>query len=332
MTQRTPDPLIGPAGDAPAVLADSRHFYRVFGLVVRSTFVLPELDAVEVGPSSAVDVSITLGSVPAPGDSVDHMGILLHSGADGLVIEMAGVARFRVSDGREIVVQPHGQIAAETIRTYLLGTAIGALLHQRGLLPLHANAIEIDGRAFAIAGDSGAGKSTLAFRFQDLGHRLLTDDICATTVDDHGQGWAWPGIPRVKVWRDALDELGHSPDGLRTLAIEPGKFHSQLRAISGPGPYPLAAIYTLGESSERRPAGIHRLEGLDAINAITANSYRRRLAEVDGRGGPYLERVLCLARTTPVFAFDRTWGFESFREEADQLIAHMMALGRRVES
>ena len=44
------------------------------------------------------------------------------------------------------------------VRAYLLGTAIGALLHQRGLLPLHASAVEVNGRAVAFIAPAGHGK------------------------------------------------------------------------------------------------------------------------------------------------------------------------------
>ena len=72
------------------------------------------------------------------------------------------------------------------IRLYLLGSAMGVLLHQRGLLPLHANAVEIDGKAFAFMGASGSGKSTLAAWFHDHGYRIIADDVCAVRFETEG--------------------------------------------------------------------------------------------------------------------------------------------------
>ena len=61
---------------------------------------------------------------------------------------------------------------------------MGAALHQRGILPLHANAVEIDHRAVAFMGASGAGKSTLAAWFHDQGYPILADDVCVIRADD----------------------------------------------------------------------------------------------------------------------------------------------------
>src|SRR5258708_39789946 len=81
---------------------------------------------------------------------------------------------------------------------------MGAIFHQRGLLPLHANAIEVGGQAVAFVGPSGAGKSTLAAYFRDRGYRVLCDDVWVVSFGSDGEPLAWPGVPRVKLWGDAL--------------------------------------------------------------------------------------------------------------------------------
>ena len=78
------------------------------------------------------------------------------------------------------------------------------ILHQRSLLPLHANAMVVEGRAIGFMGHPGAGKSTLAAWFHDRGFDVLADDVCVVTPGPDGRPLAHPGIPRLRLWREAL--------------------------------------------------------------------------------------------------------------------------------
>jgi hypothetical protein len=163
--------------------------------------------------------------------------------------------RIRVSAGVEIMVDASLSSPAQA-RDYLLGTAMGAVLHQRGYLPLHANVMEWNGRAYAFAGASGAGKSTLAARLQAQGFGFLSDDICALSFDAQGRPRAWPGIPRVKLWRDAVAELSMDASRLRPLSWTTEKFEAPVAGQVGHHSLPLAAVYDLRaeEEAARRAA------------------------------------------------------------------------------
>ena len=156
----------------------SIHDYTVFGLKVRSELALPELapDRTE----TPADVVIARGKIP--GLKSAEAG--LHVAGDALVLVVPEVARYAIRGGSSIVVEPETADVPETnVRLFLLGSAFGALLHQRGLLPLHANAVEIDGSAVAFMGASGSGKSTLAMWLCDQGFRILADDVCVVRFD-----------------------------------------------------------------------------------------------------------------------------------------------------
>jgi hypothetical protein len=132
----------------------SLEVYRVFGLSVASEIKLPELD---LSPgSSSPDVAISLGSIPE--QEGEKPGQFTLAGSAGL-LNIPGAGRYLVRSGREIVVEPDSTGSERHLRLYLLGSVFGAILHQRGLLPLHSNAMEVGGRAFAFTGPSGAGKS-----------------------------------------------------------------------------------------------------------------------------------------------------------------------------
>lgn len=111
------------------------HRYCLFGLTLASELELPGLMA---SRSDVADVAIRQGVVGQQAS-----------------ISIEGVARFAVVGGQEIVVEAWPDAPTRNVRLYLLGSAMGLLLHQRGLLPLHANAVEVDGGAVAVLGHPG---------------------------------------------------------------------------------------------------------------------------------------------------------------------------------
>jgi serine kinase of HPr protein (carbohydrate metabolism regulator) len=209
------------------------------------------------------------------------------------------------------------------VRLFLLGSALGALLHQRGLLPLHANAIEMDGKAVAFCGHSGAGKSTIAAWFHDRGGRILTDDVCVIGFDAAGRALAYPGIPRLRLWREALEATGRDAGDYRRSfdAIDKYDVPSDRHALE---PLPLAAIYLLRQAEAEGPS-IERLQGVDAVETIVSNTYRGAYLKTIGRTGEHLAACLRIARQVPVFRAERLWGFDRFDEQAEALRAHAEA-------
>ena len=189
----------------PDTRSTGRYRYKVYGLSVRSELELPELHDDEQ-PGDA-DVDIRVGTVPP----ADEDGLSL--GPDGAVLRINGIATYLMRAGREIIVHSSPGASDRNVRLYLLGSAMGILLHQKGLLPLHANAIEIDGRAVAFMGETGAGKSTLAAWLHDAGHRVIADDVCVLGIDgERERVGVHPGMPRIRLWKDALERSGREPD------------------------------------------------------------------------------------------------------------------------
>lgn len=175
---------------------------RLFGLTIASDLPLPGL--VPAAEQAPVDVWIRRGRL---GEEAD------------LVVSEAG--SFAVRNGREIIVDAPDDMPERNVRLYLLGSAMGLLLHQRGLFPLHANAVAVGGRAIAVAGASGAGKSTLAAWFSRQGLDLIGDDVVALKPTPEGM-IAMPGPPRVRLWRQSLDRFGLGSEGLEQSYVDAG--------------------------------------------------------------------------------------------------------------
>jgi len=302
--------------------APGRHFYyTLFGLTVRSEIELPELRPADCGDA---DVDIGLRDLGAAAPAREVAGLTLTP--DGVVLCVPGISRYLIEQGCRIFVDPEKGVSPRNVRLFLLGSAFGALLHQRGLLPLHANAIVIEGRAVAFTGRSGAGKSTLASLFHDRGHRLLSDDVCVIDFDGAGQPIVHAGIPHMRLWRDSLERSGRTPDDFEAVLDGRDKYTVPARWSDTAEPVPLGAVFTLASAGEdARQVGIRRLRGAEALNALIANTYRGHYVARFGDSRRHWATSLDLVAKVPIFELERPWSQDWFAPTVDAVAAHLRA-------
>lgn len=293
--------------------------YAMCGLHVRSGLPLPRLVGWTSGDHSP-DVVIRLGPVDAIASGEDRYFTV--DPDDSCRLDVPGVARFLVRDGREIVVHTDLPRDAPDLAAFLLGSVFGFLCHQRALLPLHASCVAINGSAVAFAGLSGAGKSTLAAKLVALGHALLADDV--TVIQATAQGpLVVPSFPHQKLWADSIDALGlergraiRSIDGFQKFEHGARRFASE--------PLPLAAICHLEPDAGKGRDMLTPIRGLEAVHRMRAAIYRlaagRRIAGGDGR------LMLAAAETAaavPQFGLRRPTAFAALPEFAHRLVERL---------
>lgn len=299
-------------------MTDLIHRYRLFGLSVLSEIPLPEL--VEDPEDGAADVRITLSPIA----TLPEAEAGLHVDGDEALLVIPPAGRFLTRAGREMLIQPAEGVSPRNLRLYLLGSAFGSILHQRGLLPLHANAVIVEGRAIGFMGHPGAGKSTLAAWFHDRGFDVLADDVCVVTPGPDGTHLAHPGIPRLRLWREALEAGGRDASAYERSFDDMDKYTVPTDLERTLPAVPLSHLYLL-EKAEDEPS-IERLEGSAAVEAMIANTYRGAYVRPMGRTRQHLLACAELARTVPVFRARRRWGYDSFDVEGAALEAHARQL------
>lgn len=289
--------------------------YSLFGLGIRSEIELPELAVADL-PTDG-DVRIELGPVPDPPDPSTEYWV----DESGACLSIPGVARFQVVDGSRIVVQPASGAPIRNVRIYLLGSAMGLLLHRRGDLPLHANAVEIGGRAFAFMGRSGAGKSTLAAAFHDRGYRVIADDVCVIRFDSLGGALACPGIPRLRLWEEALAATGRMSHAYELSFAGDENFRKFDVPVPqrGVAELPLAAVYQLATGNS---VAVRRLGGSEAAEAIFANTYRGQYVRSAGNPHTHWSASLGLISSTPIFELSRPWDLNGIADHLAGIISH----------
>ena len=288
------------------------HDYSVFGLKLRSAIELPELPGSD--GSVAPDVIVSIGQVQANG-----LPAGIHRQGDTIILIVESVGRFLITGGREILIDADALVPPKNVRLYLLGSAFGILLHQRGMLPLHANAIDIGGKAYAFMGESGAGKSTLAAWFHDQGHRVLADDVCVVSFDpDDGRAIVYPGLSRLRLWQDALEESGRDA-GQYERSYEhdtPDKFDVPVSADGRNSRIELGGIYLLERSD---CVSIRALDGVAGAEAIWANTYRGNMVAMLRSEKAHMGKALDLLNKVPMFVLARPLD-HGLKSEVGQMI------------
>ena len=293
--------------------------YSLFGLRVLSEVQLDEPRFEPAAGAAAIRIRrASLGHLSSA--STDKVSLSL-AGGDAL-LEVREVARYLVRAGEEILVDEKPGAYPGSVELFLLGSAFGILLHQRGMLPLHANVIDVGGHGIAFAGPSGAGKSTIASLFHDRGFSVLADDVCAVGFDMDGVPLAQPGPSRLKLWGDALRWSGRDPEEYRPVLDRTDKFIVPLPPALAPAEIPLTHVYVLGRAEGPDPS-IRRLVGVEAMRALVSNTYR-------GEYLPYLKceqrhfaDCLRLVKAVDVFEFNRPWRKDRFEEQVNEICNHL---------
>lgn len=280
--------------------------YSVYGLTLGSEFPLRGLRA----SKPPVDLAVSEGTVDPPvPESTDHNGIVLVE-SDTVWFEYPRQASFLVRNGREIIVDSTPSLDTETRQRILLGPVLGAILHQRGDLPLHASAVVVDGVTAAFLGGSGAGKSTLATALLSCGHAVVCDDITAVSIRD-GTPIVQAGFPLIKVEPALASRADMSaPVGDSTNTTEFDRHYYPVeRTVSEPA-VSLDHIYVL---TDKNHVGITPIRSNNAMMALIRHTYLPQvIADTDPTG--HFQDCADLVETITISRLGRGADLESLPE------------------
>jgi len=268
----------------------------------------------EVVTIRRASVPVTLS--PAP-DNSQYDG-------KAFLLTIPNVARYLIRDGREILVDQDRSADKNDVRAYLMGSAFGTLCHQRGILPLHSAAIDVQDGCIALAGPSGAGKSTVAAALHARRHQVIADDVTFLQLTRQGAVHAWPGIRRIRLWQDALIALGCNGPGIDREYRGYNKYLVPTRPLADPfTPRHLRAVYQLATSATDKASSITLIEGASAIESLLQNVYCASSAECMHRKSDVFKFCLAIAKQVPIFRFSRPVDFQALFDGVELLVQHM---------
>ncbi|MCE5286192.1 MAG: phosphoenolpyruvate carboxykinase (ATP) [Pelosinus sp.] len=292
--------------------------YTVYGLNIDSEIMLPELMIRSVG---AADVQVVLGDVMKQIDHKlpDFECYLLPAGDKALFITK-GVASYCIT-GKQITVEPFLQADLGMVKLYLLGTVMGIVLQQRGLMPMHGSTAVINGQAVLFTGLSGAGKSTMAAALHQRGFDLLADDVSALRCDENGVFWVQPGYPQQKLWPQSTNLLGMDTNGFRVVSTQWEKYAIPLPKGFYKMPLPLAAVYVF-VLAEGGGIAIRPLTGTLKMMAIMQNIYRVELIAALGLTVQHFEKCAAISKQSAVFQLTRPKNVDTLNQLVETVLRH----------
>lgn len=185
----------------------------------------------------------------------------------------ADVGTFYAANGKSIRFSPDAAATNESIELYMNGSVFGAILHQRGILPIHGSSFVYNGSGIMLCGHSGAGKSSLTSALCLSGKAtFLTDDVTPILFYD-GKPAILPKSDRVKLWDDSLDQLSEKRDGLKRIRPQDNKFYLDIEN-SASEPHPLHQVVIINVDDEIAEPVAEQMTGAEGFSILQKEIYR----------------------------------------------------------
>jgi hypothetical protein len=287
----------------PALHKRQAACYSFFGLRLSSEMPLSSvpLCTEQDAPS---DVNLEFGIVgDGPAEAVWRSPFTTIATDGTIHTRIEGIARCLLRAGKQLVIEPAPTAQMLAIEAMLMGPLAGMLLHQRGILPLQASAVEINGGVIALAGSAGRGKSSLAAALCRRGATLFCDGICPLKIDNDKPVQAQQGGTSLCLWPAMVSQFPeHEWMAIRSgMAKQVAKLHESIL-----GRRRLTAIMRLAPDRGDRKPGLRRLTNSAAMFPLMETIYQLVVGRALGHGAAIFRDSMRLAGEVPIFEIQRT--------------------------
>lgn len=296
--------------------------YCGFGLNIAAEIEIPELLSADFDKP---DIEIVLGNTPGTlqGELLINRRFFSLT-LNEYILKVKNVCYYYAGFGNTIIVQPEPDADERSVRLFLLGSVMAALLYQRGSIPLHASAIIKEGKLVLFTGNSGAGKSTLAAHLQKKGYQVFTDDICVLLSQNDNNIYGVASYPMIKLWEDAIHKLG-SDDFTKDFKIRPHlpKYGQFFHDDFVKDALPVSKLFVLHTKNDSPAINCRRMKGVDAFKLVEKQAYKQRLATGDKLRPLYFLLMTKLTHTIPVFETTRPVSGTTIDSFSDMIEQHL---------
>jgi hypothetical protein len=295
------------------------QFYWISGLSVASEIALPGLNTCRTSPNP--DVTVRRGAVPDRLEGATGTGPTWQVAGTRFLLHIPGVARFMLEDGSSIIFAPDSEDSLDDVPVFVIGSAFGVLLHQRGQIVLHASAVRVNDKAVLFCGAAGAGKSTLAAALAQRGYALVNDDVCTLAIEPGLAPRVHPDGRQLKLWGQAIDRLELALARGERVRAKIEKFYVTPSEVFTE-PLVLGAAYMLREARPPHAPGIDKPNAVDAALLLRRNAYRPRLIRQFNQRASYFRAAADVANAAGIFQLTRALDFTKMPDVISLLERH----------
>ena len=291
----------------------SYTYYKVYGLVIKSELELKEL---EKTTSTKFDVLIEKGKVPENLENPEKVGVRFQAKKGELLLHVDNIAKFYIANGSKIIIEDIETPDISEIKLFLLGSAFGALIFQRGKLPFHGSTVLINGKAVIVSGVSGAGKSTVTAELVKRGYPIIADDVSLIDVVEKNV-CVFPGFARIKLWADTLDllkiddKLEKIRPQLEKYSFPVDNYHNKKTEISN---------VIIIKTKNTEGVTTEEIKGIEKFKILNNNIYRKQFAKPLKVELEQFKIVSQMSAKVKLFVLERPNATNSIKEVADSII------------
>lgn len=294
-------------GTGPASLKAGLFFARCFGLDWHSDIALEHFDSIPA-PTSGAAISVRQVSALPPRTFTNRIG-RAEIGATGFRFNWNDEAVFDCHSGERIDWLA-GRHWRGGLPASFYSSVAGLALASRGLLPLHASSIVVDGKAWLIAGKGGAGKSTLTADLLAMGSCFLADDLTVLAVKEAGQIVAFRGRPSIRLHPHTAERID-ATDIVEVPEDPRGKLLVRPNARAEDRVFPVGGVILIGGE------GLAEISRPQAAAIFGAMVFRPRICAKLPCNENRREKLSELARQVRLYRIPGTAGY-SMTERAER--------------
>jgi len=294
--------------------------YTAFGFVIESDLIFPELEQA----TGEIDIVIKQKKISIPSNWSENKGIRTIASLSSIIVGVSNILILEIIEGKYIHYQPQEAFIEGKARLYILGLAFSAIIHQRGLLPLHASSLVKEGKAVLICGESGAGKSTTAAALLQHGFELLSDDISLIQLDAKGEVEVLPGFPHLKLWPESAELLQVDENELTSFSSDILKKGWRLKHSYYQQSAKISMVCFL--SKQDSSFSLVEVDGINKVKMLIDNTFRIRYVSDTGQHQAFFTTTSKLASSVKFYSIIRPLNQNSIRDVVDLIMSQLTKL------
>ena len=191
---------------------------------------------------------------------------------DKFFLNVREVAQYQAVNGSKVQYILYKNADQASVELFLNGSVLGAILHQKGILPFHGSSFDYKNKGIVICGNSGVGKSSVTMAFCLKGAKLINDDITPVIVNNN-HSFLIPMKSKIKLWDDSMDQLNIDQQELVQIRPHLKKYYLKSDNVANENQI-IDHIFILSVHNKNEYI-VQEHDGIKKYNALRKQIYRR---------------------------------------------------------